>query len=304
MIYFVRRILQVIPVLFIVSFVVFIFVHVSGDPVALMLPEGATEEDRMAMREELGLNEPVYVQYGIFVKNAVQGEFGRSLIYDQEALPIVLERMTATFQLLIASIIVSTAIALPLGVLSAIKKNTVVDLFISSASVLGKAMPNFWLGMMFILIFSVYLQILPVSGRGSFLHIILPAVTAGTAMAAQLTRMLRSHMLEVLSQDYIRTARSKGLSRFIVIYKHALRNALLPVVTIIALQVSTMVGGALITETVFAWPGLGQLVIQAVQGRDMALVQACVLVIALFVIAVNLIADLLYRFVDPRIKYD
>ncbi len=302
--YIIRRLFQVIPVLIIVSFLVFLFVYLSGDPVALMLPEDASQAEIENMRKVLGLDKPFIVQYGIFLLNAVNGDFGQSFIYKQEALGIVLERLPATFELMIASIIVSTIIAIPLGVWSAIRRNTFVDLFISSSSILGKAMPNFWLGMMLVLLFSVTLQLLPVSGKGTIYHLILPAITAGTAMAAQLTRMLRSHMIEVLSQDYIRTARSKGLGSFVIIFKHALRNSMLPVITIIALQISTLVGGALITETVFSWPGLGQLIIQAIHARDMAVVQACVLVIAVFVIVVNLLADLLYRVVDPRIKYN
>ncbi|WP_332628584.1 ABC transporter permease [Halalkalibacter flavus] len=303
MTYFLKKIAQIVPVLLIISFVVFIFVNVSGDPVVLMLPENASNEEIQAMREAMGLDKPVIVQYGIFLLNVLQGEFGQSFIYKQEALPIVLERLPATFELMTAAIFVSIIISIPLGVLSAIKKNSAIDLFISGSSVLGKAMPNFWLGLMLVLLFSVYFQWFPVSGRGSLSHLILPAITTGTAMAAEITRMLRSKMLDVLHQDYMRTARSKGLSRFNVIYRHGLRNSLLPVITLIAINISTLVGGALVTEVVFAWPGIGQLVISAVHARDMAVVQACMFVIALLVIGANLMADLLYRVVDPRITY-
>ncbi|MFC0562194.1 ABC transporter permease [Halalkalibacter alkalisediminis] len=303
MAYFLKKIAQIVPVLLIISFVVFVFVNVSGDPVVLMLPENASNEEIQAMQKAMGLDKPVIVQYGIFLLNVIQGEFGQSFIYKQQALPIVLERLPATFELMTAAIIVSIIISIPLGVLSAIKKNSPVDLFISGSSVLGKAMPNFWLGLMLVLLFSVYFQMFPVSGRGSLAHLILPAITTGTAMAAEITRMLRSKMLDVLHQDYMRTARSKGLNHFSVIYRHGLRNSLLPVITLIAINISTLVGGALVTEVVFAWPGIGQLVISAVHARDMAVVQACMFVIAILVIGANLIADLLYRVVDPRITY-
>lgn len=301
--YFIKKILQVIPVLLIVSFVVFVFVNISGDPAVHMLPDDATNEEIEAMQKSLGLDKPILVQYGVFLSNVLQGKFGESYTYNQEALPIVLERLPATFELMSAAILVSIIISIPLGVISAIKRNSAIDLFISGSSVLGKAMPNFWLGLMLVLIFSVSFHIFPVSGRGSIYHLVLPAITTGTAMAGELTRMLRSQMLDVLHQDYMRTARSKGLSRFSVIFKHGLRNSLLPVITLIALNVSTLVGGALVTEVVFAWPGIGQLVISAVHARDMAVVQACIFVIAIFVIGANLVADFLYRLIDPRIKY-
>ncbi|WP_221564558.1 ABC transporter permease [Alkalihalobacillus sp. TS-13] len=301
--YFLNRTAQVIPVLLIVSFILFFLVHISGDPVDIMLSENATEEDRETLRQSLGLDKPFIIQYFIFLTNMITGDFGKSIIYGQAALPIVLERIPATFELMLASIILSTTIAIPLGVLSAVKRNSPIDLLISGISILGKAMPNFWVGLMLILLFSVNLKIFPVSGTGSVFHLVLPAITIGSAMAAQMTRLLRSNMLDVLNQDYIRTAKSKGVKRSSIIYIHALRNSLLPIITVIALQISTLVGGALITETIFSWPGLGQLTIEAINARDMAVVQACVITIAVFVIIVNLIADLIYRFVDPRIRY-
>lgn len=301
--YFIRRLLQIIPVLLIISFIVFALVFVAGDPVALMLPEDATEEDREILREALGLNDPFIVQYGRYIVNVLQGDFGESFRYGQDAMSLVLERLPATIELAIASIIVAVMIAIPLGVWSSTKKNTSIDLFVTGTAVLGRAMPNFWFGIMAILLFSVILDIFPVSGRGTFAHLVLPAFTLGTGIAAEMTRLIRSQMLETLGQDYIRTAKSKGLSTGVVIYKHAFRNTLVPVVTIIALQTSTLIGGTLITETVFAWPGIGQLLIQAVNTRDMAIVQACVMVIAFFVILMNLIADFLYQLLDPRIRY-
>lgn len=302
--YLIRRLLQLIPVLLIITFIVFALVHVAGDPVALMLPEDATEEDRNALRAALKLDQPFLVQYGTYLINLAKGDFGKSFRYNQDALPIVLERLPATLELAIASMIVATIIAIPLGIWSATKQNTFMDLFATGGAVLGKAMPNFWLGIMLILILAVNSQIFPVSGRGTLSHLVLPAITLGTGIAAEMTRLIRSSMLEILHQDYVRTAKSKGLKDSIVVYKHAFRNSLIPVVTIMALQTSTLVGGTLITETVFSWPGLGQLLVQAVNARDMAIVQAAVFIIAFMVIGMNLLADILYRLLDPRIKYN
>ncbi|WP_404458913.1 ABC transporter permease [Oceanobacillus kapialis] len=301
--YLVKRLLQIIPVLFIISFVVFVLVYMAGDPVALMLPEDASESDREAMRAALGLNDPFYIQYFRFVGDLLQGNFGTSFRYNEAALPLVLERLPATLELAAASMVVATFMAIPLGIYSARKQNSLVDLFITGGSVLGKAMPNFWLGILLILLFAVNTQIFPVSGRGTIIHMILPAITLGTGVAAEMTRLIRSNMLEILSQDYIRTARSKGVSSNILVYKHAFRNSLIPVVTIMGLQISHLVSGALITESVFSWPGIGLLLVQAVNGRDMAVVQAAVFVIALLVIIINLITDLIYRLLDPRINY-
>lgn len=302
--YFVRRILQIIPVLFIISFIVFTLVFVAGDPVSLMLPDDAPPEAREELRETMGLNEPFFVQYITYMGNMLQGDFGESYRFNQPALDIVLERLPATLELAIFAIVIATVVAIPLGIWSATKQNTSLDLIATGAAVIGKAMPNFWLGIMLILLFSVTFGMFPVSGRGTYMHVILPSITLATGIAAEMTRLIRSSMLDSLSQDYVRTARSKGLKDRIVVYKHAFRNSLIPVVTITFLQTSTLVGGTLITETVFAWPGLGQLLIQAVNTRDMAIVQASVFIIALMVILMNLIADILYRFLDPRIKYN
>ncbi|MCC3646590.1 ABC transporter permease [Cytobacillus firmus] len=301
--YLLRRFLQIIPVLFIITFVVFVLVYLAGDPVSLMLPEDASEADREALREALGLNEPFVYQYFHFIGDLITGNFGTSFRYNQEALPLVLERLPATFELAAASMLVAIIIAIPLGIYSAKKRNSFIDLFITGGSVLGKAMPNFWLGIMLILILAVNYQLFPVSGRGSVMHMVLPAITLGTGIAAEMTRLIRSSMLEILNQDYIRTAKSKGASEMSVVFKHAFRNSLIPVVTIMGLQVSHLVSGALITETVFSWPGLGLLLVQAVNGRDMAVVQAAVFVIAILVIIVNLLTDIAYRVLDPRINY-
>lgn len=275
----------------------------AGDPVALMLPEDASESDREALRIALGLNDPFFVQYIRFLIDLGQGNFGTSFRYNQAALPLVLERLPATLELAAASMVIATLMAIPLGIYSARKQNSLVDLFITGGSVLGKAMPNFWLGILLILLFAVNIQVFPVSGRGTLMHLILPAITLGTGIAAEMTRLIRSSMLEILNQDYIRTAKSKGVSNSILVYKHAFRNSLIPVVTIMGLQISHLVSGALITESVFSWPGLGQLLVQAVNGRDMAVVQAAVFIIAVLVIIVTLITDIIYRLLDPRIHY-
>lgn len=302
--YFLKSLLKTIPVLILITLIVFLLVRVTGDPVSLMLPETATEEERDSLRESLGFNEPLPVQYFTYLGNLVRGDFGDSFRYNTDALGLILERLPATLELAIASMVIAVIISVPLGILSAVKRNSFFDLFITGGAVLGKAMPNFWLGIMLILLLSVTFQIFPVSGRGTIWHLVLPALTLGTGIAAEMTRLIRSSMLEILGQDFIRTARSKGLGEAIIVNKHAFRNALIPVVTIMALQTSTLIGGTLITETVFAWPGLGQLLVQSVNLRDMAVVQAATFIIAIFVILSNLSADLIYRFLDPRIKYD
>ncbi|MRN56906.1 ABC transporter permease [Paenibacillus monticola] len=302
--YMMKSLLQMIPVLFFISLIVFILVRVTGDPVALMLPETATEDDRQVLTVALGLDKPLYTQYAIFITSAIQGDFGNSFHYGQSALPLVLERLPASFELAAAAMVLAIVIAVPLGIWSAVKRNTFADLLISGVSVIGKAMPNFWMGIMLILLFSVTLGYFPVSGRGGITHLVLPAVTLAVGLAAQMTRLIRSNMLEILNQDYIRTARSKGLIELIVVGKHAFRNGLIPVVTIMSLQFTSLIGGTLITETVFAWPGLGQLLVTSVNNHDMAIVQAAVFVIAIIVILGNLLTDLVYRFLDPRIKYN
>lgn len=302
--FLVRSLLQIIPVLFLITLIVFILVHVTGDPVTLMLSDTATDEDRAILIQALGLDQPIHVQYFKFLANLFQGDFGTSFRYQEPALPIVLERMPASFELAIASMIVATVIAIPLGILSATKRNSFLDIFITGSAVLGKAMPSFWLGIMLILFFAVQMGALPVSGKGGLANLILPALTLGTGVAAEMTRLIRSSMLEILQQDYIRTARSKGMMERLVVYRHAFRNSLIPVVTIMALQTSHLIGGALITETVFSWPGMGNLLIQAVNQRDMSIVQAAVFVISLLVILSNLLADICYRLIDPRMKYN
>ncbi|MFK4475185.1 peptide/nickel transport system permease protein [Paenibacillus sp. RC73] len=299
-----KTLLQVVPVLFIITLIVFILVHITGDPVAMMLPDTATAEDRRILTEALGLDQPLYVQYYIFLSNLVQGDFGTSFRYSEPALPIVLERLPASFELAVASMIIACCLAIPLGIWSAVKRNSFIDIFISGVSVLGKAMPNFWVGIMLILVVAVHWGWTPVSGRGGLSHLVLPAITLGTGIAAEMTRLIRSSMLEIIGQDYIRTARSKGIREMIVINKHALRNALIPVVTITGLQFTNLVGGSLVTETIFSWPGMGQLIVQAINTHDMAIIQASVFVVAIMVILITVITDIAYKVLDPRIKYN
>lgn len=301
--YAIRRLIQMVPVLFLIVSIVFVLLYVSGDPVFLMLPEDATEEEVNALREALNLDKPFYIQFGTFLLHVAQGDFGQSFRYQQQALPLVLERLPATLTLAAASMLVAIVVAVPLGILSATRKNSALELFVTTSTVIGKAMPNFWIGIMLSLVFSVNLLWFPVSGSGSAAHLILPAITLGTSIAAYIARLTRSSLLEALNQEYIRTAKSKGLKDRIVIYKHALRNAMIPVVTIIMIQTGSVVGGALVTEMIFAWPGLGQLLVQSINARDMAVVQAAIFVIAVMVILMNLLADILSGLLDPRIKY-
>lgn len=302
--YFVRRLLQMVPVLIGVSIVVFVLMRLSGDVAVLLLPEDALDEEIEALRTALGLDRPIPVQYWYFLQGAVRGDFGRSHRYNMSALPLVLERLPATLQLAGSAMLLTVVIAVPAGVIAALRQGSAVDLVTTTAAVLGRAMPNFWVGIMLILVFAVILRWLPVSGREFGLRsLIMPTVALGTGAAAVSTRLMRSSLLEVLRLDYIRTARAKGLSERVVVYKHALRNALIPVVTVLGLQTATLLGGAIITEQIFAWPGLGRLMVLALNGRDMAIVQAGVFVFALVVVSINLLIDFLYTVIDPRIRY-
>ncbi|MEC2159759.1 ABC transporter permease [Virgibacillus halodenitrificans] len=302
--YFIKRLLQIPPVLLIITFMVFCLVYLAGDPVLMMLPADATNAEIEQLRSALGLDQSFIVQFGNYFLNLFQGDFGTSLQYNQPALPIVLERLPATLFLASASMIIAILISIPLGIVSAIKPNSIIDLFSTGLAVLGKAIPNFWLGIMLILMFAVNFRIFPVSGSGSWAHLVLPAITLGTGMAAEITRLTRSSMVEIISQDYIKTARSKGLRNSVILFKHAFKNALVPVITVTFLQVSSLIGGSLITEMIFSWPGLGQLLIQAVYEKDLAIIQAAVFVIAVMIIGINLFVDILYKVLDPRINLD
>jgi len=303
--YIIRRLLLTIPVVWGVSTLVFLFIHfIPGDPVQVMLGESARPADVEELRHAIGLDRPLPEQYLHFMQGLVTGDLGTSIHGGQPILPTILERVPATLELAVAAMLVALLISIPLGVISASKQYSLLDNSSMFFALMGVSMPNFWMGPLLILLFSVRLHWLPVSGRGDFWHLILPAITLGSGMSAILTRMTRSSVLEVLHEEYITTARSKGLHEGIIIFKHALRNALIPVITIIGFQVGALLSGALITETIFAWPGLGRLTIRAIQTRDYPLVQGCVLFISFVYVFVNLLTDLTYAWVDPRIRFE
>jgi ABC-type dipeptide/oligopeptide/nickel transport system permease component len=285
-----------------ISVVVFIILHLTGDPTLLLLPPDASAEDVARFRRAMGFDDPLYLQYWRFLKGAVQGDFGTSLRHDEPALGLVWQRMPATIELTGVALGVALVLAIPAGIVSAVFRNTPLDYVSTVVALMGQAMPTFWLGIMLILIFSVGLQILPSSGRGSAAHLVLPALTLGLFTTARIMRLTRSGMLEVLGQDYVRTARAKGVGERTIVWKHALKNAGIPVVTIIGLELGTLLGGAVITETIFAWPGVGRLSVQAIYNRDYPLVQAAVFVLASIFVLVNLVVDLLYTYLDPRIR--
>jgi peptide/nickel transport system permease protein len=300
--FIIRRLLATVPVVFVVSFVVFGMIFLAGDPAVLMLPPEATREDLEFFRELHGFNDPFLVQYWRFLTNALQGDFGRSLRFNRPALEMVLQRLPATLQLSGLSMLIATLISLPLGVIGAIKRNTVFDWLASMLAVIGQSMPNYWLGFLLVIFFAVHLGLLPTSGGPGLRFAILPAATIAIQVTALITRMTRSSVLEVLGQDYVRTARSKGLAEPWVIIRHVLRNSMLPVITVIALQFGYILGGAVVIETIFVWPGLGLLTIQAINMRDYPVVQASVLFLSLSFVLINLTVDILYQFLDPRTK--
>lgn len=308
--YLLRRLLQVIPTLVGVTLLVFVTVRLSGDPVAAYLGSDAadsaiiTAEQEAAIRAHLGLDRPLPLQYVLFLRNIAMGDFGGSFIYQgRPALDLLAERLPATARLAAAALLVAVLISLPGGIIAALNRNRPADTLVNAFSVLGDAMPNFWLGVMLILLFGVRLGWLPVSGTGSLQHLVLPALTLGTAMAALQTRLMRSGLIEALHQDYVRTAKAKGLSTGAVVLKHALRNAALGYVTLLGLAIPSLLGGSVVVERIFAWPGVGLLFINGLGGRDMALIQAVVIFSAAMVILANLIVDLLYTVIDPRVRY-
>ena len=296
--YLLRRGWQSALVLFGVSVVVFLILHLTGDPALLLLPPDSTAEDIAKFREAMGFNDPVAVQYLRFLKGAVRGDFGESLRHGEPAMGLVLERLPATFQLSGAGLLIALCVAIPAGIVSAVRRNTAIDYVSTVVALLGQAMPTFWLGIMLILIFSVRLSWLPSSGRGDLEHLILPAITLGLFTTARIARLTRSGMLEVLGQDYIRTARAKGLSEPPVVWKHALKNASIPIVTIVGIELGTLLGGSVITETIFAWPGVGRLSVQAIFNRDYPVVQAAVFLLASTFVLVNFFVDVVYTYLD------
>jgi peptide/nickel transport system permease protein len=302
--FFLRRLVQALLVTVGVSLVVFLVIRLSGDPTYLLLPPNATEADRARLSRELGLDRPLLVQYARFAQRALAGDFGHSLRYHQAALPLVLERLPATLELSLAALVVSLLISIPAGIVSALRRDTVYDNLTMLGALFGQSMPVFWLGILLILVFSVRLELFPTSGRGGIDHLVLPALTLGLYSTARVTRLVRAGMLDVIGQEYIRTAWAKGLPGYSVVLKHALRNTLIPVITIVGLELGTLLGGAVITETIFAWPGVGRLAVTAIFQRDYPLVQAAVLMTALVFVCCNLLVDLAYSWLDPRIRYD
>lgn len=310
--YILRRLLVLVPVLIGVTVLVFFILRLTpGDPARLMLGFRAPEKVVNNLRKELGLNKPIYVQYFRWIKDVIRGDLGKSIRSKSSVLKRILERVPATLELTILAFLITVLIGIPAGIISAVRQYSIVDHITMVAAMFWVSMPFFWLGLVLMLIFSVNLGWFPISGRGGpfwttsgIMHLILPAFTLGAPQIALLTRLTRSNMLEVLREDYITTARSKGVKERIVIYKHAFRNALLSIVTLLGMRVPWLFGGAVVTETIFAWPGMGRLMVQAVFKRDYPIVQGVVLLIALLVVLSNLVVDISYAFIDPRIRYD
>lgn len=284
--------------------IVFIAQRLAGDPVALMLPMEATEEDFAAMRAQLGLDQPFIVQFAIFFRDALQGEFGTSYHWNQPAMDLILERLPATLELALAGLVFAIALSVPLGVLSAVYRGGWIDSAAKIFAMLGQAMPSFWVGLLLIVVVAVQLQWLPAYGRGTFAHLILPAIALGWYPVAAMTRTLRSSMLDILESDYVRMERAIGLPERQIIWRYALRNAAVPLVTMVGVYFANMLGGAFVIEVVFAWPGVGRTVVEAVFARDFPVVQAGVVLASVVFVVVNLLVDLSYGFIDPRIRHD
>jgi len=290
--------------LFLMSVIVFLLGRLSGDPVSMLLSQYSTEEDRVRITEQLGLTKPVLEQYGIFIFNALKGDLGKSVAGDNRpSLALILERFPASLELALVALIISILIGIPLGVLSAVKRGSFLDASARLVALLGQSLPAFWLGIVLMYFFSVKLRLLPTSGYGGIQHFILPAATMGLFTVAAVTRLTRSSMLEVLDSEYIKLARIKGVSEAIVIWKHALRNSLMPVITFMGTFFATMITGAVVVETVFSWPGIGRLAYESILNRDFPVMQAVILFMTSLYILANLIVDVLYAWIDPRIRY-
>ena len=300
--YVLSRLGQTALVVFLSLTAVFAMVRLSGDPVLLFMPMDIQAKDVNEFRQRLGFNDPLPVQYGRFLAGAVHGDFGESLRYKQDALGLVLERLPATLLLAGASLLLTVGIALPLGVLSAVRRNSLLDHVGTVATVLGQATPGFWLGLMLIFVFSVKLRWLPTGGTGSLAHLAMPAVVLAAFFAARIARLTRSAVLDALGEDYVLTARAKGLGEGRVIGKHTLRNSAIPIVSLAGLEAGQLLGGAVITETIFAWPGLGRLTVQALLNRDFPVVLAAVFLVSVMYTLINLLVDLLYGWLDPRVR--
>lgn len=299
-----KRFLGVIPVVFGVVFLTFLLVHaVPGDPVEVMLGESASSADRFQLQSDLGLDQPIYVQFGVYLNKLVHGDWGVSIHSKKPIVDLLAERLPATAKLAFLALLFAILIGLPLGIVAALKVNQWPDKLANLLSLSISAMPHFWLGPMLMMLFALWLGLLPVSGMENGTSIILPAMTLGFGLAAILTRMTRASMLEVLHEDFIRTARAKGLAESTVILRHALRAALLPIVTVLGLQLGGLLAGTVITETVFSWDGIGRLLVESIEKRDYPVTQACVLVVALVYVLVNFATDIIYTKIDPRVRF-
>jgi peptide/nickel transport system permease protein len=302
--YVIRRIPQLFLILLGASLLSFLLIHLSGDPVRALLPLDASEQDMARIRATWGLDQPLPIQYAVFLREAVTGNLGQSFRYRRDALSLVLERIPATFTLALASIILAFIVSMPLGILASTRPGGVVDAFSSILLSLCIAVPSFWLGLVLILVFADALHWLPAAGRAGWKSLILPTVTMSTFSIGLITRLVRASMLEELRRAYVTWARAKGLSEVVVYSRHALRNALVPAVTVIGLQFGQFIGGSMVVETVFAWPGIGWLMIQAIYARDLPLIRAVVLIMAVFFVLINLAVDIVYAYLDPRISYE
>jgi len=299
-----RRLVRALFVCLGISLITFALLHVVGDPVLLLLPQSASDEDVRLLKEKLGLDRPLWAQYAVFLGGALRGDFGQSLFTQESAFALIWERMPATLELTFAGMLVGLAIAIPLGVVSAIRRGSLTDRLCTVGAVAGQAMPIFWLGIMLIILFAVIWRVLPASGRGTPAHLILPAITLGAYLAPLTMRLTRSGMLDVLTQDYIRTARAKGVGERVLLFKHALRNAAIPIVTILGVQFGRLLGGAVVTETVFAWPGVASLAVKAIRTYDYPVVQGSVVLLALLIVLANLLTDIAVTWLDPRIRLE
>ena len=300
--YIAARLATALLVILGVSIVSFVLTFLTGDPAEIMLPPGATAQQIATFRAEWGFDDPLLVQYWRFLRRAVHGDFGVSLRHGQSSLPLIVARLPATLQLTVTAMVLAIVLAVPLGVLAATRRGSSVDLFAMGVALVGQSVPNFWLAIMMILLFAVSWGVLPTSGRGGWTHVVMPAAAIAINLMALLTRLVRTAVIEVLSEDYVRTARAKGLRELLVVGGHAVPNALIPLVTVIGLQFGYILGGAVVIETIFTWPGVGLFTIQAILNRDYPVVQASVVVLASAVVLINLVVDLLYVWLDPRIR--
>jgi ABC-type dipeptide/oligopeptide/nickel transport system permease component len=300
--YVLKRIFQSLLTLLVLSMLIFIVCRLTGDPVLLMLPDDASHEDVAQLRTALGLDRPLPVQYWLFLKSAMQGDFGRSIKSQVPVLDLIKERLPHSIRLALVSLLITVVLAFPLGVIAAVKKGIVVDTLANLIAVLRQSLPQFWVGIVLIQVFAVHLRWLPVAGNSSLWHYILPGFTLGWFLVAGIMRLLRSSMLDVLDSEFVKLARIKGVSGWSVVWKHALKNAVIPVLTFAAISLSILITGAILVETVFAWPGLGQLIYQGIVYRDFPVIQEVVLLTAVIVVSVNFVVDIAYGYLDPRIR--